>query len=51
MIKNNIQTEFEDDSVPMTDEQLYFSQVLDIFQKIDELNVTAAGTNPKWLVD
>lgn len=51
MIRNKIQTEFIDDSAPMTEEQLYFSQVLDIFQKIDELNVTAAGTNPKWLVD
>lgn len=51
MIHNKIQTEFEDDSAPMTEEQLYFSQVLDIFQKIDMLNVTAAGTNPAWLVD
>lgn len=51
MINNNIPTEFEEDNIPMTEEQLYFSQVLDIFQKIDALNVTAAGTNPKWLTN
>ena len=26
-------------------------RVLDIFQKIDALNVAAAGTNPQWLIN
>ncbi len=48
MIDNKIAIDFEEETNIMTEEQLYFSRVLDIFQKIDELNVTAAGTNPDW---
>lgn len=48
MTEKKISTEFEEDDTPMTEEQIYFSQVMDIFQKIDELNVTATGTNPTW---
>lgn len=51
MESQNIPTKFEEPKIQMTEEQLFFSRVLDIFQKIDALNVTAAGTNPKWLTD
>lgn len=49
MDNNGIPTKFVEDNIPMTEEQIFFNRVLDIFQKIDSLNVTAAGTDPKWL--
>ena len=51
METRGIPTKFKEPKITMTEEQLFNSRVLDIFQKIDALNVTAAGTNPKWFID
>ena len=35
----------------MTPEQLFNDSVLKIFQKMDELNVVASGTHPRWFTE
>jgi hypothetical protein len=50
MNTHGIPTKFKEPKIQMTEEQLFSSRVLDICQKIDVLNVTAAGTNPEWLI-
>lgn len=35
----------------LTKEQIFNSKVIDMFQKIDVLNVSAGGTDPKWFTD
>lgn len=51
MNARNIPTKFKEPETILTEEQIFNNRVLDIFQKIDALNVTAAGTNPNWFID
>lgn len=49
IIKNNINLyDFEPDE--LTDEQKLKNRVIEVFQKIDELNTVAGGTNIQWFL-
>jgi hypothetical protein len=50
LIKNKIVIE-EFEKSKMTKEQLFNANVLNVFQKIDMLNIAAGGTNTKWFTD
>lgn len=48
--QKKISLEFEPEET-LTPEQEFYQNVLKIFIKMDELNVVASGTNPKWFID